>query len=213
MLIQIDWMWNWNKTGVWHGAGWVLLSNCHLMQHGPQLELDNFLMCGTMWLSNVSNELAMLLQCLQDLPRSWMQTLEAIAAPPHWVWEEVWDNENVWELQWVGCQLVRGPRRIWADYVTPCHSAITAPQVEQLDPETMSNNFRLWLTSMPAKSFPVQVGWWSCMIMRDAWDFPSGSSALDESQMPLRSVVAGTDLKSTWIDTDTRYISYTFIHL
>ena len=125
MLIQIDWMWNWNKTGVRHGAGWVLLSNCHLMQHGPQLELDNFLMCGTMWLSNVSNELAMLLR-LQDLPRSWMQTLEAIAAPPHWVWEEVWDNENVWELQWVGCQLVRGPRRIWADYVTPCHSAITA---------------------------------------------------------------------------------------
>lgn len=51
-------------------GGWVLLSNCHLMQ-------------------------------------SWMQTLEAI--------------------------------------------------VEQLDPETMSNNFRLWLTSMPAKSFPVQV--------------------------------------------------------
>jgi len=29
--------------------------------------------------------------------------------------------------------------------------------VEQLNPETMSNNFRLWLTSMPAKSFPVQV--------------------------------------------------------
>jgi dynein heavy chain len=29
--------------------------------------------------------------------------------------------------------------------------------VEQLDPESMSNNFRLWLTSMPAKSFPVQV--------------------------------------------------------
>eukprot|EP00435_Cladocopium_sp_Y103_P050787 s441_g15.t1 len=51
-------------------GGWVLLSNCHLMQ-------------------------------------SWMPTLEAI--------------------------------------------------VEQLDPETMSNNFRLWLTSMPAKSFPVQV--------------------------------------------------------
>ncbi|CAJ1398655.1 unnamed protein product [Effrenium voratum] len=51
-------------------GGWVLLSNCHLMQ-------------------------------------SWMPTLEAI--------------------------------------------------VEQLDPENMSNNFRLWLTSMPAKSFPVQV--------------------------------------------------------
>merc|ERR1719498_2071028 len=29
--------------------------------------------------------------------------------------------------------------------------------VEQLNPESMSNNFRLWLTSMPAKSFPVQV--------------------------------------------------------
>jgi dynein heavy chain len=29
--------------------------------------------------------------------------------------------------------------------------------VERLNPETMSNNFRLWLTSMPAKSFPVQV--------------------------------------------------------
>jgi len=29
--------------------------------------------------------------------------------------------------------------------------------VEQLDPEGMSANFRLWLTSMPAKSFPVQV--------------------------------------------------------
>jgi len=29
--------------------------------------------------------------------------------------------------------------------------------VEQLNPEAMSNNFRLWLTSMPAKSFPVQV--------------------------------------------------------
>jgi len=29
--------------------------------------------------------------------------------------------------------------------------------VEQLNPENMSNNFRLWLTSMPAKSFPVQV--------------------------------------------------------
>ena len=30
-------------------------------------------------------------------------------------------------------------------------------EVEQLDPETMSNHFRLWLTSMPAKSFPVQA--------------------------------------------------------
>merc|ERR1719446_1194865 len=29
--------------------------------------------------------------------------------------------------------------------------------VEQLNPEQMSNNFRLWLTSMPAKSFPVQI--------------------------------------------------------
>jgi len=29
--------------------------------------------------------------------------------------------------------------------------------VEQLNPENMSTNFRLWLTSMPAKSFPVQV--------------------------------------------------------
>jgi len=29
--------------------------------------------------------------------------------------------------------------------------------VEQLNPENMSNNFRLWLTSMPAKTFPVQV--------------------------------------------------------
>merc|ERR1719405_372042 len=29
--------------------------------------------------------------------------------------------------------------------------------VENLNPEQMSNNFRLWLTSMPAKSFPVQV--------------------------------------------------------
>jgi dynein heavy chain len=29
--------------------------------------------------------------------------------------------------------------------------------VEQLNPDSMSNNFRLWLTSMPAKSFPVQV--------------------------------------------------------
>jgi len=29
--------------------------------------------------------------------------------------------------------------------------------VEQLNPDNMSNNFRLWLTSMPAKSFPVQV--------------------------------------------------------
>jgi len=29
--------------------------------------------------------------------------------------------------------------------------------VEQLDPEQMSVNFRLWLTSMPAKIFPVQV--------------------------------------------------------
>merc|ERR1719486_1320132 len=29
--------------------------------------------------------------------------------------------------------------------------------VESLNPELMSNNFRLWLTSMPAKSFPVQV--------------------------------------------------------
>jgi dynein heavy chain len=29
--------------------------------------------------------------------------------------------------------------------------------VEQLNPESMSNNFRLWLTSMPSKSFPVQV--------------------------------------------------------
>eukprot|EP00928_Gymnodinium_smaydae_P099490 TRINITY_DN9509_c0_g4_i4.p1 TRINITY_DN9509_c0_g4~~TRINITY_DN9509_c0_g4_i4.p1 ORF type:complete len:1500 (-),score=412.36 TRINITY_DN9509_c0_g4_i4:427-4926(-) len=28
---------------------------------------------------------------------------------------------------------------------------------EQLNPEEMSNSFRLWLTSMPAKSFPVQV--------------------------------------------------------
>lgn len=96
MLIQIDWMWNWNKTGVWHGAGWVLLSNCHLMQHGPQLELDNFLMCGTMWLSNVSNELAMLLQCLQDLPRSWMQTLEAIAAP-HTEFEKRYEIMRMYE--------------------------------------------------------------------------------------------------------------------
>jgi dynein heavy chain len=29
--------------------------------------------------------------------------------------------------------------------------------VENLNPEQMSNNFRLWLTSMPAKSFPVQI--------------------------------------------------------
>jgi dynein heavy chain len=29
--------------------------------------------------------------------------------------------------------------------------------VEQLNPENMANSFRLWLTSMPAKSFPVQV--------------------------------------------------------
>merc|ERR1719261_1614279 len=29
--------------------------------------------------------------------------------------------------------------------------------VESLNPEQMSNNFRLWLTSNPAKSFPVQV--------------------------------------------------------
>merc|ERR1719446_925735 len=29
--------------------------------------------------------------------------------------------------------------------------------VEQLNPDSMSNNFRLWLTSMPAASFPVQV--------------------------------------------------------
>eukprot|EP00928_Gymnodinium_smaydae_P009061 TRINITY_DN13347_c0_g3_i1.p1 TRINITY_DN13347_c0_g3~~TRINITY_DN13347_c0_g3_i1.p1 ORF type:complete len:4331 (+),score=1052.12 TRINITY_DN13347_c0_g3_i1:55-13047(+) len=29
--------------------------------------------------------------------------------------------------------------------------------VERLDPDNMSNSFRLWLTSMPAKSFPVQV--------------------------------------------------------
>jgi dynein heavy chain len=29
--------------------------------------------------------------------------------------------------------------------------------VESLNPEQMSNHFRLWLTSMPAKSFPVQV--------------------------------------------------------
>jgi dynein heavy chain len=29
--------------------------------------------------------------------------------------------------------------------------------VEQLNPEQMSNNFRLWLTSMPAKSFPVPI--------------------------------------------------------
>ena len=114
MLIQIDWMWNWNKTGVRLGAGWVLLSNCHLMQHGPQLELDNFLMCGTMWLSNVSNELAMLLLCLQDLPRSWMQTLEAIAAPPHWVWEELWKKMRaaVGRLSTAPCSAVRISRRV-----------------------------------------------------------------------------------------------------
>merc|ERR1719386_373205 len=29
--------------------------------------------------------------------------------------------------------------------------------VEQLNPDQMSKQFRLWLTSMPAKSFPVQV--------------------------------------------------------
>eukprot|EP00929_Paragymnodinium_shiwhaense_P087552 TRINITY_DN476_c0_g8_i1.p1 TRINITY_DN476_c0_g8~~TRINITY_DN476_c0_g8_i1.p1 ORF type:complete len:2571 (-),score=771.76 TRINITY_DN476_c0_g8_i1:261-7973(-) len=29
--------------------------------------------------------------------------------------------------------------------------------VERLDPDSMSMNFRLWLTSMPAKTFPVQV--------------------------------------------------------
>merc|ERR1719272_850685 len=29
--------------------------------------------------------------------------------------------------------------------------------VDQLNPDSMSNNFRLWLTSMPAKIFPVQV--------------------------------------------------------
>ncbi|CAE8619847.1 unnamed protein product [Polarella glacialis] len=29
--------------------------------------------------------------------------------------------------------------------------------VEQLNPDQQQNNFRLWLTSMPAKSFPVQV--------------------------------------------------------
>ena len=51
------------------------------------------------------------------------------------------------------------PRMIWeGTFFFPPWSKPNDLKVEQLDPETMSNNFRLWLTSMPAKSFPVQVG-------------------------------------------------------
>jgi len=53
------------------------------------------------------------------------------------------------------------PRMIWEGtlfFFSPPWSKPNDLKVEQLDPETMSNNFRLWLTSMPAKSFPVQVG-------------------------------------------------------
>lgn len=59
-------------------------------------------------------------------------------------------------MSYMSCMI---PRMIWEG--TCFLSALKQPndlKVEQLDPETMSNNFRLWLTSMPAKSFPVQVG-------------------------------------------------------
>ena len=43
-----------------------------------------------------------------------------------------------------------------------CHLAISwmpalEMLVQQFNPESMHHNFRLWLTSMPSKDFPVQV--------------------------------------------------------
>eukprot|EP00439_Symbiodinium_sp_Y106_P018870 s2058_g2.t1 len=96
-------------------GGWVLLSNCHLMQ-------------------------------------SWMSTLEAIAAVLHF---QAFDSTSGrWpDLRWPTGGAARSGQQ---SELCGCRASLIWSRL-CLVLETMSNNFRLWLTSMPAKTFPVQV--------------------------------------------------------
>ena len=140
----------------WH-PGWVLLSNCHLMQFWP-------------WPWPFKKEEYMMKMRSQHAWCTVMHRMQFVAVlSAHEVLDAYTGSDcNVLRVYTIIaytvyrlCHTCHAWYQGWFERVHvffPTWKQRHDLKVEQLDPETMSNNFRLWLTSMPAKSFPVQVG-------------------------------------------------------